>query len=92
MAEMTNIDWVKAPANTLVCKEKGIMLKDIVQCILDGAEKREFVMEELDLTDKDEGVEQLDQIMDVFVPVVNAWKQGGCGGDCNGCGGCCGGE
>ena len=57
------VDWSRAPANTPVCEDKGIYLRDIVQAILD-----------------------------IFVPVINAWKSGvGCGGGCEGCAGGCAG-
>ena len=85
------MEWIKAPADTPVCPAKNVLLKDIVQLILDGAETPEDIMEMLDLTDTDKGADQIPAILDVFVPVVNAWRSGGCGGGCAGCsGGCCG--
>ena len=74
------MDWVRASAATVVCEEKGTTLRDVVQGIMDGAETPEEIMEMLDLTSADKGAEQIPAIMDVFVPVVNAWKSGGCGG------------
>ena len=48
-------------------------------------------MEMLDIASTDKGADQIPEILDVFVPVVNAWRSGGCGGGCSGCsGGCCG--
>ena len=85
------MEWIKAPADTPVCPEKNILLKDIVQIILDGAETPEAVMAELELTGTEEGTDQIPAILDVFVPVVNAWQTGICSGGCSGCsGGCCG--
>ena len=86
-----HMDWVKASATTVVCEEKGTTLRDVVQGIMDGAETPEDIMEMLDLTSTDKGADQIPAILDVFVPVVNAWRSGGCGGGCSGCsGGCCG--
>ena len=86
-----SIDWARAPADTLVCPEKEIYLRDIVQGILDGFETKETVMEELSLTENDEGTEDIQAILDIFVPVINAWKSGSCGMGCAGCTGSCGG-
>lgn len=85
------IDWGRAPADTPVCEAKGIYLRDIVQSILDGFETQPEIMEELQLTSDDEGVNDIQAILDIFVPVINAWKSGGCGMGCAGCTGSCGG-
>ena len=85
------IDWGRAPADTPVCEAKGIYLRDIVQSILDGLETQEEIMNELQLTSEDEGVGEIQEILDIFVPVINAWKSGGCGMGCAGCSGSCGG-
>ena len=86
------VDWSRAPANTPVCEDKGIYLRDIVQAILDGYETKEEVMESLALVDDDEGTGEIQAILDIFVPVINAWKSGvGCGGGCEGCAGGCAG-
>ena len=85
------MEWIKAPADTPVCPEKGVLLKDVVQLVLDGLESPEAIMAELELTDADEGVEQIPEILSIFVPVVNAWQAGTCCAGCSGCsGGCCG--
>jgi len=84
------MDWGRAAATTVVCEEKGTTLRDIVQGIMDGAETPDTVMELLGLSAGDKGVDQIPEIMDVFVPVVNAWRSGGCGGGCAGCGSSCG--
>ena len=66
-------------------------MRDVVQGIMDGAETPEDIMEMLDIASTDKGADQIPEILDVFVPVVNAWRSGGCGGGCSGCsGGCCG--
>jgi hypothetical protein len=83
------MNWARASAATVVCEEKGTTLRDIVQGIMDGAETPDTVMQLLGLTDTDKGTENIPDIMDVFVPVVSAWKSGGCGGGCAGCGGSC---
>ena len=85
------IDWNRAPANTPVCEAKGIYLRDIVQAIMDGYDTREYVMDILGLVDSDEGTADIQEILDIFVPVINAWKSGSCGMGCAGCTGHCGG-
>ncbi len=85
------IDWGRAPADTPVCAEKEIYLRDIVQTVLDGYETAEDVMDVLALTSDDAGVEEIPAILEIFVPVINAWKSGGCGMGCEGCSGSCGG-
>ena len=85
------IDWSRAPADTPVCEAKGIYLRDVVQSILDGFETKSEIMKELQLTDDDEGVSEIQVILDIFVPVINAWKSGSCGMGCAGCTGSCGG-
>ena len=99
MAEMTleketekeKIDWGHAPADTPVCIEKEIYLRDIVQLILDGYETTEDLMDFFSLSPDDKGVEEIPAILDVFVPVINAWRSGSCGMGCAGCSGSCGG-
>ena len=85
------IDWSRAPADTPVCEAQGIYLRDIVQSILDGYETQEGIMEALDLTENDEGISEIQAILDIFVPGINAWKSGSCGMGCAGCTGSCGG-
>lgn len=85
------VDWSRAPANTPVCEDKGIYLRDIVQSILDGYETQEDILEVLALSPEDDGVENIPEILDIFVPVINAWKSGSCGMGCAGCSGSCGG-
>ncbi|MBQ3402864.1 MAG: hypothetical protein IJG65_05790 [Synergistaceae bacterium] len=93
MEELTaeRIDWARAPADTPVCEAKEIYLRDVVQSILDGYETKEEVMEALSLTDDDEGTGEIQAILDIFVPVISAWRTGGCGMGCAGCTGSCGG-
>jgi hypothetical protein len=83
------MNWARASAATVVCEEKGTTLRDIVQGIMDGAETPDTVMQLLGLTEADKGTENIPDIMDVFVPVVSAWRSGSCGGGCAGCGGRC---
>ena len=87
--EKETIDGGRAPADTPVCAGKEIYLRDIVQTILDGFETPEEVMEELQLAADDDGVENIPAILDIFVPVINAWKSGSCGMGCEGCSGGC---
>ncbi|MBQ7156097.1 MAG: hypothetical protein IJR85_11160 [Synergistaceae bacterium] len=85
------IDWSRAPADTPVCKERDVYLRDVVQSILEGYETPEEVMQVLDLYEDDEGVSEIPAIMEIFVPVINAWRSGSCGMGCAGCTGSCGG-
>ena len=85
------IDWGRAPADTPVCPAKDIYLRDIVQSILEGYETREDIMQTLALEESDEGVSDIQEILNIFVPVVNAWRTGSCGMGCAGCTGSCGG-
>ncbi len=94
MEEMVleKVDWSRAPADTPVCEEKGIFLRDIVQSILDGYDTAPSVMDFLKLTDDDGVTEDVNAILDIFVPVINSWRfGGGCAGGCEGCAGGCGG-
>ena len=89
--EQEKIDWARSPADTVVCPEKDVLLRDIVQLILDGLETPDEIMSELNLTTEDSGVENIPEIVDIFVPVITAWKSGSCGMGCAGCSGSCGG-
>ena len=94
MEEMVldRVDWARAPADTPVCEAKGIFLRDIVQSILDGYDTAPDVMEFLKLTDDDGVTDDVNAILDIFVPVINSWRfGGGCAGGCEGCAGGCGG-
>ena len=48
-------------------------------------------MNELNINSDDEGAENIPEILEIFVPVINAWKSGSCGMGCEGCSGSCGG-
>ncbi len=90
--EVETVDWARAPADTPVCEAKGIFLRDIVQSILDGYETKESVMDCLKLTEDDGCGDDVQAILDVFVPVINSWRfGGGCSGSCASCGGGCAG-
>ena len=94
MEEMVaeRVDWARAPADTPVCLAKGIYLRDIVQAILDGYDTAPDVMENLSLTEDDGVTDDVNAILDIFVPVINSWRfGGGCSGGCEGCAGGCGG-
>ena len=83
------MDWARASGATVVCEDKGTTLRDIVQGIIDGAETPDTVMELLGLESGDKGADKIPDIVDVFLPVVTAWKNGSCGGGCSGCAGSC---
>ncbi len=87
---LEKIDWARAAADTVVCPEKNILLRDVVQTIMDGFETPDDVMVELQITPDDNGSENIKEILDIFVPVISAWKSGSCGGSCAGCSGGCG--
>ena len=94
MSEAIKTNWIKAPADAFVCESKGIMLRDVVQLVLDGYEDLAATMAELGLDESDNCTQDVKDILDIFVPVVNAWQEGagscGCAGGCSGCsGGCC---
>lgn len=82
------MDWGIVPGETVVIKSKNITLRDIVQAIVDGAETVPAIKESFGLTDNDEGVSDLGDILDVFVPAIEALRGGGCGGCGGGCAGC----
>ena len=85
------VDWGRAPADTPVCEEKNVYLRDIVQSILDGYDTTDKVMEYLSLEETDGVTGDVQAILDIFVPVINSWRfGGGCSGSCASCGGGCG--
>ena len=85
------VDWSRAPADTPVCEEKNVYLRDIVQSILDGYDTTDKVMEYLSLEETDGVTGDVQAILDIFVPVINSWRfGGGCSGSCASCGGGCG--
>ena len=93
-AAKTKTNWIKAPADAFVCEAKGVMLRDVVQLVLDGYEDLAATMAELGLDESDNCTQDVKDILDIFVPVVNAWSEVsgscGCAGGCSGCsGGCC---
>ena len=75
-----------------MCEEKNVYLRDIVQAILDGYDTKETVMENLSLEENDGVSDDVQAILDIFVPVINSWRfGGGCSGSCASCGGGCAG-
>lgn len=82
------MDWAKASATTPVCEAKDVVLRDVVQAIIDGAYDEQSIMAILGMDSTDAGAELIPEILEVFVPVVEAYRQGGCGGGCAGCKGC----
>ena len=75
--EVMIIDWGMVPGETVVIKSKNITLRDIVQAIVDGADTVPAVKELFSLMDSDEGVNDLGDILDVFVPAIEALRSGG---------------
>ena len=82
------MDWAQASANTPICEAKNISLRDVVQAIIDGASDEQSVMEMLQMDSRDTGADLLPEVIGVFLPIVEAYRHGGCGGACAGCSGC----
>lgn len=88
------MDWTKASGDTMVCESGDLTLRDVVRAIaLNDADTVEMVKT---LTGKSEncGEENCDatiqEILDIYVPVYSALKNGCGGGGCAGCSGSCG--
>ena len=82
------MDWSKASANTPICEAKNVFLRDVVQLIIDGASDEQSIMEMLEMDSSDVGADLLPEIIEVFLPVVEAYRSGGCRNTCAGCSGC----
>ena len=82
------MDWSQASANTLICEAKNVTLRDVVQTIIDGANDEQTVMNMLQMDYSDVGSDLLPEIIEVFLPIIEAYKSGGCGRSCAGCTGC----
>jgi hypothetical protein len=82
------MDWTQASANTPICEARNVTLRDVVQAIIDGASDEESLMEMLQMESQDAGAELLPEVIEVFLPIVEAYRHGGCGGSCAGCSGC----
>lgn len=84
------MDWTKAAATTPICEAKDVALRDVVQVIIDGASDNESTLAALGMESTDAGADLISEILEVFVPIVEAYRSGGCGGGCAGCSGCSG--
>ena len=82
------MDWAQASANTPICEAKNVTLRDVVQAIIDGASDETSIMEMLKMESSDSGSDLLPEVIEVFLPIVEAYRRGGCGGGCAGCSGC----
>lgn len=83
------MDWTRAAADTPICEDKNVVLRDVVQVIIDGAADEQSTMTALGMNAADAGAELIPEILEIFVPVVESFKSGGgCGGRCAGCSGC----
>ncbi|NLA91301.1 MAG: hypothetical protein GX843_06675 [Synergistaceae bacterium] len=74
------MDWGRMPADTMVVESKNILLRDVVQAAADGVDTREELVEVLGLEGEEAGAENLQPILDVFVPLIARLRSGGCGG------------
>ena len=82
------MDWSRASANTPICEEKNVTLRDVVQAIIDGASDEQSIMDMLQMEPSDTGADLLPEVIEVFLPIVEAYRSGGCGNSCSGCSGC----
>jgi hypothetical protein len=82
------MEWAQASANTPICEAKNITLRDVVQTIIDGASDQQSIMDMLQMDSSDIGAELIPEVIEVFLPVVKAYRSGGCGSSCGGCSGC----
>jgi hypothetical protein len=82
------MDWSRASANTAICEAKNVTLRDVVQAIIDGASDEQSIMDMLHMDSSDSGADLLPQVLEVFLPIVEAYRNGGCGNTCSGCSGC----
>ena len=74
------MDWGRMPADTMVVESKNIVLRDIVQAAADGVDTREGLVELLGLSGEETGTENLQPILDVFLPAIERLRSGSCGG------------
>jgi len=82
------MEWAQASANTPICEAKNITLRDVVQAIIDGANDEQGIMDMLQMNPSDAGANLLPEVIEVFLPVVEAYRSGGCRSSCEGCSGC----
>ncbi len=83
------MDWGRVPADTMVVPSKNITLRDVVQAAADGIDTVEGLLGHLGVEEGTEGTEELQPILDVFIPAIARLRSGQCGGGCAGCGGSC---
>lgn len=87
------MDWTKASGETVVCESCDLTLKDIVRAIaLEDADTVEKVAASTGIAKEGSQIdcsETIQEILDIYVPVYSALKNG-CGGGCAGCSGSCG--
>jgi|GEM_PF-662339 hypothetical protein len=89
------MDWTKASGDTMVCEGCDLSLRDVVKVIaLQDASSVEEVITIAGICSEeasDECRKNIEEILDIYVPIYAALKEGscGCGGGCSGCSGCC---
>ena len=74
------MDWGRVPADTMVVESKNITLREVVQAAADGVDTPEGLIEILGLEEGEAGTEQLQPILDVFLPAIERLRSGSCGG------------
>jgi len=82
------MDWSQASANTPICEAKNITLRDVVQAMIDGANDEQTIMDMLQMDSSDVGTELLPEVIEVFLPIIDVYKNNGCSRCCAGCTGC----
>jgi hypothetical protein len=82
------MNWSQASANTPICEAKNVTLRDVVQTMIDGASDKQTIMDMLQMDSSDIGADLLPEVIEVFLPIIEAYKSGGCGNSCAGCSGC----
>ncbi|QTX32469.1 hypothetical protein KAR29_00520 [Aminithiophilus ramosus] len=84
------MNWKEAPQDQVVCPETGITKKEVVQAIALGAETVEALEEQFgscsETCDCREGLQAL---LDIYLPLLQEMRGGGCSCSCGSCGGGC---
>ena len=64
----------------MVVESKNITLREVVQAAADGVDTPEGLMALLGLEEGEKGTENLQPILDVFLPAIERLRSGSCGG------------
>lgn len=88
------MDWTKASGDTVVCKGCNLTLRDVVKAIAlqdaNSADEVIAIAGACPETADDTCRKNIEEILEIYVPIYAALKEGNCGcGGCSGCSGCC---